>query len=331
MAEKNFGHFATYILFFPKILSGPVERAHNFLPQLKEGHTFEYDNVIEGFKRILWGLFKKLVVSNRLAIYTGAVFNNSVHHSGITLLTASLLYTIQLYSDFAGYTDMAIGSANILGFKLMENFNQPFFSKSMTEFWRKWHISLTTWVNEYIFNPIVIKYRNWNRWAVVYAGIVTFLILGFWHGANWTYLFFGLLQGIIISLEFLTRKRRKEVRSKIPGWLNYLTGAIFVFLYFTFSLIFFRADSFHDAFLIINKILRLKGPFYFGSPSILIYGLFGILILFLREFKKEYYKGSKSFFDSPFSIVRKLSYTAIIILILLFGVFDGGQFIYFKF
>lgn len=330
-SEKNLGFFATYLLFFPKLLSGPIERAHNFLPQLRQKHVFNYEQVVEGLKRILWGLFLKLVVANRLALYTDAVFNNSDKHSGITLLMASVFFTVQLFADFAGYTDIAIGSAQILGYRLMENFNSPFIAKSVTEFWRRWHISLTTWVNEYIYNPIVIKWRNWNKWGVVFAAMVTFLILGFWHGANWTFIIFGFLQGIALTLEFLSRRLRKRIRSKIPSWLNTVLGISFTFGYFCFSTIFFKANTATDAFSIVGKIFTFSGPLYFEGPSILIYSFFGIFFLAIAGLIREFYPERISFFNNKHWIVRILSYDLLIIIILLLGVFDGGQFIYFQF
>lgn len=329
--EKNFGLFATYVLFFPKLLSGPIERAHNFIPQLYQKHEFNYEQVVKGLKRILWGLFLKLVVANRLSLYTDAVFNNFDKHSGITLFIASVFFTIQLYADFAGYTDLAIGSAQILGYRLMENFNSPFIAKSVTEFWRRWHISLTTWVNEYIYNPIVINLRSWNKWAVVFAAMLTFLILGFWHGASWNFIIFGLLQGIALTIEFLSRRLRKRIRSKIPSWLNTVLGISFTFGYFCFSIVFFKANTASDAFSIVEKISSFHGPIYYANPSIMLFSCFGIFFLTLVGLVSEFYSDRVSFFNNKSWIVRNLSYALIIIIILLIGVFDGGQFIYFQF
>jgi len=330
VAEKNLGIFAAYLFFFPKLLSGPIERAHNFIPQLKKTHVFNYDQTVEGLKRILFGLFKKLVIANRLAVYTDEVFNNIEHHSSITLILACVFYTVQLYADFSGYTDIAIGSAKIFGFKLMENFDHPFSAKSVTDFWRKWHISLTTWVNEYIYNPILINCRNWNKWAVVYAAIVTFLILGFWHGASWNFIIFGFLQGAILSLEFLTRKARKHLRKKIPNWLNSSLGMAYVFLYFTFSLIFFRTNTPHDAYLIIQKASIFTGGLYVSSFLNIIISFSGVALLMLAEFK-QYNMNSFAFFNDSSRLVRNISFSILIIVILFVGVLDSGKFIYFQF
>jgi alginate O-acetyltransferase complex protein AlgI len=329
-SEKNLGLFATYLMFFPKLLAGPIEPAHNFIPQLRQKHEFNCNQVIEGLQRILWGLFKKLVIANRLAIYTEAVFNNYQQHSGITLIIAAIFYTIQMFTDFSGYTDMAIGSAQLLGYRLMENFDNPFIATSVSQFWRRWHISLSSWVNEYIFNPIVINYRSWNKGAVVYAAFITFLILGFWHGASWNYIIFGFLQGFILSVEFLTRKIRKRIRSNIPSWLNTVGGMLFVFGYFTFSLIFFKSQTADIAFSIIQKIISLQGSLFIDLNTML-YGIAGIIFLVfigINGYKNNY--GSLPFKTNHW-FKEQLAYGMLIIGILLVGVFDGGQFIYFQF
>ena len=330
-AERNLGLFTTYLLFFPKLLSGPIERAHNFLPQLLQKHDFDYSQVVQGLKRILWGLFLKLVVANRLALYTSAVFSTSEQHTGITLLVAAVFFMFQLFADFGGYTEMAIGSAQILGFRLMENFNNPFVSKSTTELWRRWHISLSTWFSDYVFNPIVIDKRDWNRWSVVYASFVTFLLLGFWHGANWNFLIFGFLQALVLSLEFLTKKSRKKLRNHFPDFVNNIVGVLYVIAFFSFSLIFFNINDTNTAFSIIKKIFTFRGSFYFDSPSLILYSVIGIFTLLLVQYKREYYKGNFSFTNNKSWIVRYFIYCSLILLILLIGVFDGGQFIYFKF
>ena len=328
--EKRIAFFATYLLFFPKLLAGPIERAHNFIPQLYQKHEFNYDEVVEGLKRILWGLFKKLVIANRLAIYTDAVFNNSEQHSGITLLIASFFFTVQLFADFSAYTDMAIGTAQMLGYRLMENFDNPFIAKSITEFWRRWHISLSTWVTDYIYNPIVINMRNWGRWTQVFAAMVTFLILGFWHGASWNFIIFGFLHGFMLSSEYLTRKIRKKIRNFIPAWINTFAGVSFTFLYFSFSLIFFKSKSTDTALSIIDKIVIMKGPFFIDIIT-LLYGLVGVIILLLIGLANIKNNSTSLPFHTKHWFLEQLQYGFLVYFILLIGVFDGGQFIYFQF
>ena len=330
-AEKNFGHFATFLLFFPKLVSGPVERSHHLLPQLKQPTPFSYENISIGSKQIIWGLFKKLVIADRLAIFVNLVFENTTHHSGITLLVACIFYTFQMYADFSGYTDMALGFAKILGIDLLPNFNRPFFAKSVTEFWRKWHISLSTWFADYFYNPIAIAKRDWGNWAIVYAFMVTFVTLGFWHGANWTFIVFGLLQAIMLPIEFFTKKARKQCRKKIPAFLNNTAGILFTFFFFMLSLIFFRAGSLAEASQIIKGFFSQKGGLFVQDASVLLFSVIGIFLLLLLEFKKEFYSDLFTVSTSKFWLVRNGYYCFLLLAILLAGVFDGGQFIYKQF
>lgn len=330
-AEKHFGHFATYLLLFTKIIAGPVERAHHFLPQLKKPVSFTYENFVSGARQMLWGLFKKIVVADRLSIYVNAAYNNHEHHSGITLFFATICYIFQLYADFSGYTDMALGLSRIMGYELTPNFNRPFLSRSVTEFWRRWHISLSTWFADYFYNPIAIAKRDWGKWAVIYASFVTFTILGFWHGANWTYIIFGFLQGLILAIEMLTRKQRKNMRKKIPVWLNDGGGILFTVAYFAFASIFFRADTVGEALAIIKKIVLFKGPLFFDSASMLMFILMALFYIVVHDVKKEFFDKKIALAQSKHWVVRNGYYCLLIIIILVTGVFDGGEFIYFQF
>lgn len=330
-AEKHFGHFATYLLLFTKIIAGPVERAHHFLPQLKKPAKFTYENFVSGAKQMLWGLFKKVVVADRLSIYVNAVYNNYEHHSGITLFIASVCYIFQIYADFSGYTDMALGLSRMIGFELMPNFNRPFLGKSVTEFWRRWHMSLSTWFADYFYNPIAIAKRDWGIGSVIYACFITFTVLGFWHGANWTYIVFGFLQGLILAIEILTRKQRKNMRKKIPVWLNDSGGIFFTVGYFCFSSIFFRANTVSEAFAIIKKISHFNGPVFFDSASMLMFMLLGIFYIVAHDIKKEFFDTRFTFSQNKYWLIRNGYYCLLIIIIITTGVFDGGEFIYFQF
>ncbi|MCF8296600.1 MAG: MBOAT family protein [Bacteroidales bacterium] len=331
--EKNIGIFASYVMFFPKLLSGPIERAHNFIPQLYKKHEFEYQQTVDGLKLVAWGFFKKLVIADRIAILTDQVFNNVQQYTGIPLIIAVLLFTVQLYADFSGYTDIALGIAQTLGFKLMNNFNIPFVAKSTKELWRRWHISLSTWFNDYVFNTIVINRRDWNKWAIVYATIVTFLILGLWHGSSWNFVIFGFVQGLILSLEFLTMKIRKRLRSKIPVFLNNSFGIIFTFFFFSFALIFFRANNFSDAIYTISHLFDIQFGFNenLGIEGRDIY-LIPVLVFFLFFIQFLQIKGS---------IITRLSrkpvyfrwmlYCTLLLSILFFGLFSKSSYIYLQF
>jgi len=329
-AEKNMGHFAAYIFFFPKLLSGPIERAHNFLPQLHGESEICYENVADGAKRFLLGLLKKLVVADRLAIYTNAVLGNAEHHKGATLAIASLFYTVQLYADFSGYTDMALGIAKMLGFKMAENFELPFFAKTMTEFWRRWHMSLTSWITDYIYNPLVFKLRKLEKYGVMLTSVLTLTVIGLWHGANWTFIIFGLLHGLMISVELLLRKSRRKFGKKYPRLESYL-GMLFVFVFFTFTLVFFKAESVNQAFIVLKGIVHFKGPVFYESLSVMMLNCVVGALFIVSEIKKGFYKESFSFFNNKSSAIRCFSYVSVCIIILLFGVFDGGQYIYFQF
>jgi alginate O-acetyltransferase complex protein AlgI len=332
-AERHFGIYALYVMFYPQLVSGPIERPQNLIHQFYEEHNFKYDRVVEGLKLILWGFFMKLVIADRLAIYVNAVYNNSLEHSGQTLLLATFFFAFQIYCDFAGYSNIAIGAARVMGFNLMANFNRPYFATSISEFWKRWHISLSTWFRDYLYISIGGNRVSIPRWY--FNLLIVFIISGLWHGANWTFIIWGALNGFYLVFAIITEKLRKRINQRlfierVPRvYKSIQISATFALT--CIAWIFFRAGSFQEALHIIQRIFTLKGPLFIESPSQIIYGFFGIAFLFLVELKKEYYRGSIAFFSSKSVIVRNLSYTFIVIVILLIGVFDGGQFIYFQF
>jgi len=330
-AERNLGLFSTYLLFFPKVISGPIERAHHFLPQFKKVIKFDPMIISQGLKLLLWGFFKKLVVADRLIIYINQVFPNLHSQNGKTLLLACVFSTIQMYADFSGYTDIALGLSKILGFDLIQNFDRPFFATTISEFWRKWHISLSTWFADFVYTPLAIAKREWGIWSVVFSSMVTFLILGLWHGANWTFIMFGALQGVMLSIEFITRKIRKKIGKKIPVIITTVGGIVYTFSFFSFSLIFFRADSIHDALFVIKKICHFDGSVFIPLPSQLYLSISGVLILILVELKQELKFIHVSFLHNKRFSIRFVTYLVLTLYILLFSVYDGAQFIYFKF
>jgi alginate O-acetyltransferase complex protein AlgI len=332
-AEHKFGIYALYVMFYPQLVAGPIERPQNLIHQFYEKHFFEYKRVVEGLKLMLWGFFMKIVIADRLAIYVNAVYNNAEQHTGITLLLATVFFAFQIYCDFAGYSNIAIGAAKVMGFKLMTNFNRPYFSKSISEFWKRWHISLSSWFKDYFYISLGGNRVSVPRWY--FNLLFVFIISGLWHGANWTFVIWGALNGFYLVFAILTQNIRRQLNhtfliDRVPLVLKWLQITITFFLG-CFAWIFFRADTADKAFLIIHKIFTFQGPLYLDSPSQIIYGLFGIVFLLLIECKMEFYKGSFSLFNNPNVVVRNLSYTFLILLILLFGVFDGGQFIYFQF
>jgi len=332
-AERNFGIYSLYVMFYPQLVAGPIERPQNLLHQFYEKHEFDYYRVSEGLKLMLWGFFKKLVVADRLSLYVNAVYGNPDQHSGLSLLLATVFFAFQIYCDFSGYSDIAIGAARVMGFKLMTNFNRPYFSKSIAEFWKRWHISLSTWFKDYLYISLGGNRVSVPRWY--FNLFFVFLVSGLWHGANWTFIIWGALNGFYLVAALITAPLTKKITkasgiSKIK-WLNQLLQILFTFTLTCFAWIFFRANTVHDAFTVIKKIVTFKGPLFVENPSSLAYSFFAIVFLLIAESKREYFHGKFSLFNNSHRLVRYLSYAILVLLILLIGVFDGGQFIYFQF
>ena len=272
-----------------------------------------------------------MVVADRISIYQRVVINNLQEQSGITILFASLIYTFQVYADFSGYTDIAIGTARLFGFNLMENFKRPFTAKNLSDFWRRWHISLSSWVNDYIYNPISYTRRDWGKWGIYYALLISFLVIGIWHGATWNFVLFGLLQALALIYEVATRKGRRKISKKIPSLIYNNLSVLLTFLYMSFSLIIFRTDTFSQAFDILNGIFSKPGKLFFDKPSTPLFMLIGCGIMLIYDIQQEYKIFRFSLFTNKSWLVQQLSYAFLLIYILLAGVFDGGQFIYFAF
>ena len=320
-AERHLGIYALFVSFFPQLVAGPIERAKNLLPQFKQSFNVDYERISSGLKIMLWGFFMKLVVADRLSVYVDAVYNNVPQHNGTSLLLATVLFAIQIYCDFAGYSNIAIGAAKIMGYSLMENFRRPYFSRSISEFWKRWHISLSTWFKDYVYIPLggnrVSTYRH------LFNLFITFVVSGFWHGANWTFFIWGALHGIFLIVGVLKNKLLKQQNS------NHFIDIIITLSMVLFAWIFFRANTISEAFVIIEKIFTQHDSLFIDQTT-LVYSLLGIAILLMKELKDEV--GFKiSFSKSSNIFVRYVYYLAMLTIILLFGVFDGGQFIYFQF
>ena len=345
-AERHLGKFASSLLFFPKIMQGPIEKPGNIFPQFREEKSFNYNMVVNGLKLMLWGYFKKLVVADRLALYVNAVYGNYEHHSGMTLLVATIFYSFQVYADFSGYTDIALGSAKVLGFNLTNNFNRPYFATSIKEFWNRWHISFSLWLRDYLFLPLAVFFTGHinktqylvlaiEKWIFLFASMITFAVCGIWHGEGLNFLIWGLLFGVYLTIANWTLGFNKKLRKRFgilkKSAFYTIYGVLVTYILVTFAWIFFRANNVRDAFTIIKKISAFNGSIFIENPSIMIYSFISIFLLLFVELKREYYKGDFSFFNNKTWIVRNLSYALLIIIILLIGVFDGGQFIYFQF
>jgi len=332
-SEKNIGILALFVSFFPLVLSGPIERAKNMLPQFRAQKILNYDMVVKGLKFMLWGYFMKLVVADRIGIYIDVVYHDVSQCNGTSLLIASLLRPFQIYADLGGYTLIAIGTAKVLGFNVMCNFNRPFFATSMGEFWRRWHISLITWLTDYIYTPLSFSFRKLRIWGIVLALLITFLISGIWHKASLNFVVWGLMQGIFLSLEALTNSKRFALDKRYAFSKNPIfkfVSIVMTYLLFSASLVLGRAANMGDVIKIYEKIFTNQGTPYLDLTT-LAYSFFGIFLIMFKDFKDEFYPGKLSFFSNRKIWIRYLSYLIVIFLIIIFGVFEGNRFLYFQF
>ena len=336
-AERHFGIYALYVMFYPQLVAGPIERPRNMLHQFHEEHSFKYDNLFSGLRWMLWGLFKKIVIADRLAILVDQVYNQPGHAGGMEWLIATVLFAIQIYCDFSGYSDIALGSARVMGFDLMVNFRQPYFSRSISEFWSRWHISLSTWFKDYLYIPLGgnrVKIRRWY-----FNLFIVFLVSGFWHGANWTFIIWGALHGLYLVLA--------EVRKRYWKGLSYpnFIHTLITFALVTFAWIFFRANSVQQAFEICKELFNVNASDYFHIAKIDLHGqpysylglakwkfiasLLVLPILWLADYLIS--SGRLSQILKQSNWVTWPLYYLLVIGILLFGVFETHQFIYFQF
>jgi D-alanyl-lipoteichoic acid acyltransferase DltB (MBOAT superfamily) len=245
-AERDFVNFANYVSFFPTILSGPIDCPKCLLGQLKTRRTIDSDRAIDGLRQIIWGILKKKVVADWLAWIIDSAWANVDGQSGVMLLVCALIYPVQMYMDFSGYSDMAIGVAKILNIRVQKNFNYPFFVTNIAEYWRKWHISLTGWLTEFVFMPVNVALRNWGRWGVIVAIMTNLLLVGMWHGANWTFVVFGLYHGLLFIPLILTgafqKKQKRDFKGYIPS-VGFVAKMLVTYLLVAFGLIIFRAPD----------------------------------------------------------------------------------------
>lgn len=328
-------NFFTYLAFFPTILSGPIDKPQTFLPQLEQPRSFTYQNGIKGLKQILWGIFKKMVIADNLAIITTGIFTNDGGEpiAVISLIFGSFLYTIQLYTDFSGYTDMAIGVGRLLGFKIQKNFNFPLFSTNIAEFWRNWHISLTSWVSEYVFTPLNFKLRDIGRYGTLIAIFINLIIIGIWHGPNWTFVLFGIIHGIffiplVVSGKLNKRRKKKQVKYAPKEVL----GIIWTFTILSLSLIIFRAKDIKEVGYFFSSFINIDSLFSapkqsLGNVSIYII----IIIFFIVEWRNKKHDFTLEKFGQNWHIVLRYALFSIVILAILFYGAKEQKFIYFNF
>lgn len=322
--EKNLIDYSLFVSFFPQLVAGPIERAKNILPQFKEIKIFSWENFYKGIKLMLWGYFLKLVLADRLGIYVDAVYNNIENHNGSTVIIASILFAFQIYGDFAGYSLIAIGTAKVMGFDLMNNFKRPYFASNMKSFWSRWHISLSTWFRDYLY--ISLGGNRRGRFRTDFNLFITFIISGVWHGANYTFIVWGALHGMyqVIEKSFGYKKDKDSI-------IGRLIKILITFFLVDFAWIFFRANSISDALLAINKIFTSPSDSLFLKADILLGASFALLILFIKEFKDEFYMDKIKFLSNENEYLSIFYCVLLFSIILLFGVFDSDQFIYFQF
>ncbi len=283
--EKNILNYFTYISFFPQLVAGPIERASSILPQFKNLHSISLKNLYPGVKLIIIGLFLKLFIADNLSYGVDEIFNNINDKNGGDLLLGSISFSIQIYGDFCGYSMISIGVAKIMGFQLMRNFSTPFFSKTIQEFWTRWHISLTTFLNDYVFLPLALNFRNLGRIGIESATVITFIASGLWHGANWTFLLWGFLHGCILIIQ-----------KKIPLICNKVFGPITTFTSYCLLNILFRSNSIPDAFLYFSRIFsEFSIPNFYRSSIIFLiyYFLIDLVLEKYGEYEKVWFKKDK--------------------------------------
>jgi len=327
-AERDFATYALFISFFPQLVAGPIERAANLLPQFRAGSRFDAGLAFDGLAMMLWGYFMKLCVAERVAPYVDAVFNNWQYHNGTSLLLGAVFFSFRIYCDFCGYSLIARGAAAVMGFRLMDNFRQPYLSCGMKEFWRSWHISLSTWFMDYVYIPL-----GGNRCSALRHALnlmATFLLSGIWHGANWTFVAWGCLHGVALCAGVAVRRVLPKGERAAPLPLR-IAGVAATFAFATLAWVFFRADSIASATGILAKIFTSRGPLFNGDgfPNQFL-GIACIMLLMAVELKDRVCAKAK-FLASDNPAVATVSSAALLSLIMLTAVWHGGEFIYFQF
>jgi alginate O-acetyltransferase complex protein AlgI len=329
--ESSLINYSLFVSFFPLLIAGPIERAQHLLPQLRQNRSFDEAKVVDGLRQILWGLFKKIVIADNAAKYANEIFDHSSIYSGSTLLLGAIFFAFQIYGDFSGYSDIALGTARLFGIELLKNFSFPYFSRDIAEFWRRWHISLTTWFRDYLYIPLGGSKNG------IYTNIrnilIVFLVSGFWHGANWTFIVWGLINAVYIIPLIILKTNRKNLdivsKGKCFPNLKDLIRICFTFCLTVFAWIFFRSNTISNALTFISAIFSYS---FFTLPSILPILFFGLLSLFIiiEWFgREEDYALSRLEKKLP-KLLRWVMYYSIVLVILYFADSEE-QFIYFQF
>ncbi len=329
--ERNFVDYAVFVSFFPLLVAGPIERATHLLPQIQKARKFNYSTAVDGLRQILWGLFKKIVIADNCAEYANIIFNDSDHQSGSNLVLGALFFTFQIYCDFSGYSDIALGTARLFGVELLRNFAFPYFSRDIAEFWRRWHISLSTWFRDYLYIPL--GGSQGGMWMKVRNTFVIFIVSGFWHGANWTFIAWGLLNALYFLPLLLANKNRNNIGIVAEGRVLPSVRELFsmgtTFMLTVFAWIFFRANDMSHALSYIKGIFTQS---LITLPTILPYSLFALLLFFIAiEWmgREQQYAIQRLGMKRP-KLIRLSFYYLLIVLIFVF-MGKEQEFIYFQF
>lgn len=331
--ELHLGYYSVYVMFFPQLVAGPIERPQNLLHQFHKPKKFSAINLYEGLRLMSWGFLKKIVVADRLGIYVDGVYANTEDVNSWQVWVAIIFFVMQIYADFSGYSDIAIGSAKCLGIDLMINFKRPLFSVTISEFWNRWHISLSSWLKDYVFIPLAVSKRNWGIWAAVYATIVTFFFSGLWHGAGWNFILWGILNGVFIVFEMLLNIRSPQMRKSM---VKRILGIVYVNIVFVILEVFFRSSSLSQSFVLLEKAFSFSGGsistlkqvpgIVFGGTSLLIsFGLI-VYVLLIESLTDPLMKSLNNYFIADVSLI-----VTSCLLITFFGIFNQTGFIYFQF
>mgnify|MGYP001221058608 CR=1 FL=1 len=333
---QDFIAFSAFVCFFPQLVAGPIERATNLLPQFYKKRVFDYQKAVDGMRQVLWGLFKKVVIADNCAEFANMIFDNSTDMNGSTLILGAIFFTFQIYCDFSGYSDIAIGTSRLFGFDLKQNFATPYFSRDIAEFWRRWHISLSTWFRDYLYIPL--GGSRGGTWMKVRNTFAIFLVSGFWHGANWTFIIWGALNAIYFLPLLLTNNNRKNLGVVAEGKLlpsfREFFSMLTTFGLTVFAWIFFRAEDLNHAFSYISEIFSasiFKLPQFYGKLNALITLCLIIVFLFVEWLGRKDQFAIENIISKKNNYFRWSIYLLIVITILFMGSFKENQFIYFQF
>ncbi|HQP77413.1 MAG TPA: MBOAT family O-acyltransferase [Saprospiraceae bacterium] len=339
--EKQFIPFLLYIIFYPKFLSGPVERSNHFLPQLRSKIEFAEDNVVDGLKIAAFGLFKKAAIADQMALLINSTYSNLDNVDASTLWIVLVLQPLYLYFDFSGYTDMAIGLAKTFGVELLPNFNKPFLAHNVTTFWKRFHISLSSWFNDYVFRQLSFKYRKWGINASVFAMFVTWTLFGIWHGAGWNFMFLGVLQAIVLIYEFFTKAWRTKIGNNVPASLNIWSGRILTYLFYGISLVFFFSPDLSSVSVFFTSMFESDRTLLLLNPgqvlALVMSMVFGLIFVILEIIQNDFRKTDAAImkfwngFDRKHKFFRWIVYFLVVVIIFFSAAEGKAEFVYFRF